>query len=56
MKSRQKSVVDERLVLDGLAVEATDQWNLENTVNDVHAAVEIFANLIELAASIRYGY
>lgn len=40
MKGRQKSVIDERLVWDGLAVEANDQWNLEDIADYVYAAVE----------------
>ncbi|KAL6888021.1 heterokaryon incompatibility domain-containing protein [Trichoderma evansii] len=54
MKSRQNSVIDERLVWDGLAMEANDRWNLEDTAEDMHVAVEIFANWIHLAASTRF--
>lgn len=54
MKSRQNSVIDERLVWDGLAMEANNRWNLEDTAKDMHAAGEVFASWIDLAASTRF--
>ncbi|UKZ90442.1 uncharacterized protein TrAFT101_005461 [Trichoderma asperellum] len=53
MKGRQSSAIDERLVWDGLAMQANGRWNLEDTALDVHAAVGVFASWIDLAASAR---
>jgi hypothetical protein len=46
--------IDERLGW-GLAVEANDQWNLEDAVDDVHAAVEMFEGWTEFTDSVRCG-
>lgn len=53
VKSRQRSAINERLVWDGLRMEANNGWNLDDTAEDIHAAFEVFASWVDLASSAR---
>ncbi|KAK4071663.1 uncharacterized protein Triagg1_5901 [Trichoderma aggressivum f. europaeum] len=53
VKSRQRSAINERLVWDGLGMEANNGWNLDDTAEDIHAAFEVFASWVDLASSAR---
>ncbi|KKP07170.1 hypothetical protein THAR02_00706 [Trichoderma harzianum] len=53
VKSRQHSAINERLVWDGLRMEANNGWNLDDTAEDIHAAFEVFASWVDLASSAR---
>ncbi|KAH0530180.1 hypothetical protein TsFJ059_004840 [Trichoderma semiorbis] len=53
VKSRQHSAINERLVWDGLRMEANNGWNLDDTAEDIHAAFEVFASWLDLASSAR---
>ncbi|UKZ49207.1 hypothetical protein TrVGV298_003450 [Trichoderma virens] len=53
VKSRQHSAINERLVWDGLGMEANNGWNLQDTAEDVHEAFQVFASWVDLASSAR---
>ncbi|KAM6485223.1 heterokaryon incompatibility protein-domain-containing protein [Trichoderma sp. SZMC 28011] len=53
VKSRQHSAINERLVWDGLRMEANNGWNLDDTAEDIHAAFEVFTSWVDLASSAR---
>ncbi|KAK4064450.1 hypothetical protein Trihar35433_7967 [Trichoderma harzianum] len=53
VKSRQHSAINERLVWDGLRMEANKGWNLDDTAEDIHAAFEVFTSWVDLASSAR---
>ncbi|KAL7906019.1 hypothetical protein GGI35DRAFT_487786 [Trichoderma velutinum] len=53
VKSRQHSAINERLVWDGLRMEANNGWNLDDSAQDIHATFEIFASWVDLTSSAR---
>ncbi|KAL6837228.1 heterokaryon incompatibility domain-containing protein [Trichoderma camerunense] len=53
VKSRQHSAINERLIWDGLRMEANNRWNLDDTAEDIHAAFEVFTSWVDLASSAR---
>ncbi|TFB02924.1 hypothetical protein CCMA1212_005195 [Trichoderma ghanense] len=51
VKSRPHSAMYERLVWNGLEMQANDGWNLQSVAENNDAAVEVFASWVDLASS-----